>query len=296
MPKARRPRWFRINQEEIQSYLLHLFNSSHSPTKPLATADDFEVVNQPGIPWPDVSDDFLMPQVVAEHANLEESKKEILSRLKHFRYPYPAGNKSGRTFYDHLSRLGLVNLLIETPLLYDIRDVWKSKRYYELQVRARSEKLSQHDFPLEFHKKILLLLFDHLEQITCVAEEYAVPDAIWFREYHEAIQRQLLREGASYYPQFRKWFKPAHRITVRSFSVSRQVELFFNLCKSFAKRKVQNKRVAYQITALMCSSSDSIRKGKLDPDPEEVRKYVRDFERQNSGKKSGWTKPLRKPA
>ena len=54
----------------------------------------------------------------------EKSKRNIVARLKSFLYPYPQGNKSNKTFYEFLKSLGLLEILINPPLLFRIRMVW----------------------------------------------------------------------------------------------------------------------------------------------------------------------------
>lgn len=266
---------------EIQSYISHLFESASLEQKSTFDSSDLVISSDPAVFWPHASRDLLVPLAVAELGSAEKSKREIIDRFSRIRYPFPEGTKSGKTVLDHLKSSKLVDVLLTPPMLWQIRMVWQFQRYFELQRELRNKKHSQHGVPLDFHREMLFLLSDHMERIATLAEEYSVPDQVWFREYYSAIQSQLLREGASYYPEFRKWFKPAHKLTLRSHAVSNCLDLYFSVVKTFRAHDEKSRKLARHVTAVICSPAHLVRAEKLKPDPETVRKYVKDLRRKN---------------
>ncbi len=282
--------------DEFKSYLVRLCANFLSERNAAYLASDpADPVVLDG-PWPYTFGDPVTEFVMSELGEPEKSKEEIVARLKSFYYPYPEGNKSGKTFYEHLKSLGLLNSLLATPLLWDIRMVWTFQKTYKLELSLKREKLSQHNLPLAFHREILHLLFDHIERIACVAEKYDVPDQVWFHDYYKAIQKQLLRDGASYYPRLNENFKPAHKSRVWSHEVNNQVDLYFKLLKSFAECGQKSKKLARQVAAVLCSGPECIPNKKLDPNPERIRKYVRDSQTRHRKQKARCTKASIKPA
>jgi hypothetical protein len=220
-----------------------------------------------------------------------------VARLNHFSYPYQKENKTGKSFLRHVKSLGLLGLLLKPPFIWEIRMVWFVQRLTWLERDLKGKKLSEYGFPLEFHRKLTLELFDHMERITQLAERHEVPDMEWFAEYYPAIQNQLLRNGAAYYPELRRWFKPFHRLRTYNLTVDNQVDIYQKLVGEFKKRGIKNNRLACHLTALICSPADCIQTGKLDPNPELVRKNVRDWrKRQNEQQAKRRTKPSINPA
>jgi len=222
-----------------------------------------------------------------EIGSLAKTNRELVARLKHFPYPYPDGNKKGNTFYSHLKKLGLLALLLSPPLLWDIRMVWFFRRHARLEKSLKAKKLSEFGFPLDFHRKMAIELFDHLERITQLAEQHEVPDMEWFAEYYAAIQAQFLREGAAYYPELRRSLKPFHRLRTYEFSADNQVMMYDALHRAFSGRNLTKTKLAQQLTALICSRPDCIETGKLDPSPDSVRKNVKRKQKEERTKQRG---------
>lgn len=233
-----------------------------------------------GIPWPYVTHDLVADRVSKELASPERTRNQLIYRLKRFLYPYPEGNRKKRTFYTHVRSLGLLEPLVAPLLLWDIQMAWFLQRHYEIERDLQRKQLSQLGFPLDFHKRMLHLLFAHLQRTTALAQQHHVPVQEWLREYHSEINKQLLLEAGQYFPQLRLWAKPADKLRVYSHAVGTQVEVYCAISAIFKKRKLKNNKLACQLTALICSSSARIRGGQLDPNPERVRKYVRDWRKK----------------
>ncbi len=237
-----------------------------------------------GPPWPYVAHDLIGPRVTAELSDPDKSRRQLVWRLKRLEYPYPERNKRHRTFYRLLRERGLLDLLLNPPLLWEIRMAWFTRLTDEQEQRLRKEKESQHGHPLEFHRKLMLEIAGHLRRLLQMCKREHVPSS-WLTEYSAAIQKQLLREASIYYPQLLRWFKPASQIRPISLAVDVRVDLFHALDAALRTRNVESHKLAYQLTALISSPSSCIRNHKLDPDPEEVRRNVRDREKARKARR-----------
>lgn len=235
----------------------------------------FVTLSKPGPPWPRIEHEIL-PKPPKELSSPTESTKEINLRLRKFLYPYPQGNKRGKTFHQHVKSLGLLNLITKPPLLWDIRFVWFDRVLSKHQRELKTKKLSQNKYPLRFHRDVMLRVFQHRKDIAKLSRDHGVDDREWFSQYYEALDQEIFREATKYYPEMRRWFIPAQQLSVRSLWVSTQLYLYEAIVKAFESKNIQNNFLAYQLTALFCSSRECIHAGKLDPDPERVRKYERD--------------------
>lgn len=231
--------------------------------------------------WPRLTRDLIAHQVMAELSSPGETRRLLIGRLKKFLYPYPQGTKKGKTFYDRLDSLGLLDVILNPPLLWDVRSAWSSWSYYVKQRELKEKRLSQHKYPLEFHRQMMTHLIAHLEVITKLAKKNEIPEQEWLAEYYTAIRGQLLREVTSYYPELLYRLKPAHKLRVYSHTVDVQVETYHAIIAAFKQRNLKNNKLAYQLTALICTPSDCAQRGKLDPNPERVRKYVRDWKKRH---------------
>ena len=273
--------------DDLKSCLLHLYGESVEQQK-AKTRDPLDPVELQ-VPWPYV---LYYPSAIRLD-DPEKTKREIVWRLKNFHYPYPEGNKAHKTFYKHIKSLGLLNLLLTPPLLWSIRSVWFDQQSHKLESKWKSERHSVHNLPIAYHRALLHLLFDHIRRIDRVGEKFEVSNQEWLRDYYVALQKQLLREGASYYPQFRRTFKPSHRLRVWSHEVENQLELYFALLESFGSVRPKSKKLARQVTAVLCSGPECIRNKTLNPDPERVRKYIGDFDSKHPKQKNKMDKTRR---
>jgi len=234
-----------------------------------------------GPPWPYVSDDKIAVRVSRELSTPEESRKQLVARLEAFRYPYEAWRPHGEvsqgvgSFYSHVESSGLLDFLITPPFLWDIRRVWFFRRHHELESEQRFEKKSQYGYPLPFHREMMLAIAGNLARVSKIAEKHQVPTDE-FKDYYDESLRQLLKETAVSYPEWRLRTKPVGRIRPRPFGVDSQLDIFDAITKELARRNTKNNKLAYELTALICSPQSCIRTRILEPNPETVRANVRD--------------------
>jgi hypothetical protein len=240
-----------------------------------------------GPPWPYVSDDKIAARVSRELSTPEESTKQLVARLEAFRYPYepfrPNGivSQGAGTFYSHVESLGFLDFLITPPFLWDVRRVWFFRRHHDLELEQRFEKKSQDGYPVAFHREMMLAIAGHLARISKIAAKHQVP-VHEFKDYYNEALMQLLKETAVSYPQWRLWTKPVGRIRPRSFGVDSQLEIFDAITKELAVRGTKNNRLAYELTALICSPQSSVRTRILEPTPDTVRTNVRDRRKKST--------------
>lgn len=237
-----------------------------------------------GPPWPYVSGDKIAARVTHELSTPDKSKKQLVRRLKRFRYPYGTTAKVQESFYAHVKVLGLLNFLLSEPFLHKVRSAWFSRRYYELEKELFDQKKSQYGYPREFHRDIMRELSKHWGRIVKIAGKHGVPIA-QFAEYLPAIQKQLVVQASVCYPELQsspflrpafgaRRFKRASRITPHSLAVENRREIFDAIQAELVKSKIRNDELAYQLTALICSGTSSIAKRLLDPTPDVVRLSV----------------------
>jgi hypothetical protein len=238
-----------------------------------------------GPPWPYVSDDKIGTRVSKELASPEESQKQLIARLEAFRYPYEAWRPHGEvsqgvgTFYSHVKSLGLLDFLITPPFLWDVRSVWWSRRYHDIELEQRLDKKSQYGYPVAFHREMMLAIAAHLARICKIAKKRQVPTD-WFKGHYDESLRLLLKETAVSYPQWQLSTKPVGRIRPRSFGVDSQLQIFDAITEELKRRNTRNNKLAYELTALICSPQSSVRTRILEPNPETVRTNVRDRRKQ----------------
>jgi hypothetical protein len=198
-----------------------------------------------------------------------------MQRLKTFHYPYPEGNKGKKTFYDHVKSLGLLQFLLHPPFLRDIRRAWFFWLDCEFEKEQKLALKSQHNYPLEFHRKMMQETFGSLLRTRSLARKYRVPES-WFADYSTGIQKQLLTEAVICYPEMLRGFIPNSRIYPRSFAVDTQMDILEKLREEFKRQGKSNNTLAYQLTSLICSSDSCITTGLLEPNPAAVRRNERD--------------------
>ena len=220
-------------------------------------------------------------KVSKEIGSPAESKKQLKFRLEKFLYPYPDGNTIGKTFYQHLRGLGLLDVILNPPVLGEIRRLWWFQHYYEEEKTAQKRRKSEHGYPLGFHRKLMFECSFHLQRIQALQVKNAVKKD-WTEKYRTAILKQLLNEATICYPELLRWTRPALKIRPHSFHVDRQLELFDAIEAAFRKEKTKNHKLAMQLTTLICSTPQQILTGKLDPSPDTVRRNIRDRKKNSA--------------
>jgi hypothetical protein len=252
--------------------------------------EKFPGVAPQGPPWPFIAGDKIAERVSSEQGTLNQSRRKFLARLEQFQYPYPEGNLRKATFYNHLKDLGLWGLLSSRDFIIVIRWAWFLWTYHELTLELRVKKQSQYGYPLEFHRKMMLEIAGHLGRLDKLSSKYAAPES-WFARYRAEILKQLLREASIVYPELRRWSETSHAIRPRSLKVEAQLDVLNAIRVQFAKKRIRNNKLAYQLTALICSPDSCIAAQKLDPTPEKVRRNVRDRGNKFPKKKSVKSNP-----
>lgn len=245
--------------------------------------------------------DHIGPDLIGPKASSrpEKTKAEIIHRLKLVPHPVPLSNtryqvdariastlaskKAGKpkpqiTLYTHLKKLNLLDVLVEAPILWQISFMWFLKKYKGMETGLKGKKISQFTFRMQFHRKMIFELWEHLKQLhTIVATEkdYPVPRE-WITDLENSIQKQLLKEASGYFPELLLSPKPFNQRKPSSHTVDLEVELFESIHKAFAKKQVENQALVYRVVAVLGSSMDSIKSHRLDTTPDAVRRNVRD--------------------
>lgn len=233
-----------------------------------------------------VGGDKIAARASRELGTPEKSRRQLVRRLKRFRYPYVAPHqyavkiRSGKSFYRHVQSLGLLKFLLEPPFLWEVRKAWLFRSEHELETEQFIEKKTPSGYPWVFHRQMMFAIAGQLARISKIAEKHRVPRK-WFEDYYDESLRQLLRETSVAYPEWMHRKIPLTQIRPRSFGVDSQVEMFDAITKELTRRKKTNNRLAYELTALFCSPPSCIRTRILEPNPETVRTSVRDRKKQS---------------
>jgi hypothetical protein len=236
--------------------------------------------------WPYwyIGDDFDL-RAVMEGESRTIIRRKLIWRLKRFRYPYPNKSKKPKSFYRHLTPLGLLHLLFQGDLLWTIKFVWHFTQDHKSAMQRYGERRSLAGYPLQLHRKLLFLMAGHLTRIDRITRERGVPRR-WYRTYRSAVLKEILRNAANYYSESPSGLVPAQQPRTGSSSVSDRLELLDEIEYSFRTKNITNHRLALQLTALICTSSEDIRANRLNPTPENVRANVRDARKGASKRKT----------
>jgi hypothetical protein len=235
-----------------------------------------------GPPWPYIIDDKIATRVSREQGPLATSQAQLVRRLRAFRYPYVAShpygvsNQQGKTFFAHVQSLGLMQFLLNPPFLWEVRRAWFFRRHYELEMEQRKNGVSQHGYPLSFHKEMMFAISTHLNKISKIANNHKVSKK-WFAEHYGQTMKQLLSEASVIYPELlRSQPKPHSKIQPHSLDVESRLDIFDAITAELARRRMSNNTLTEQLTALICSAPDCVTTHKLDPSPDLVRRNIRD--------------------
>lgn len=233
------------------------------------------------VPWPleDWGDISRRAAFERPDPDPETTKTMLQDRLQKVLYPQPQGNKRGKTFFNHLQENGLENILFTPDVFWEIRLAWSLGEYERIERDFRRTGLSGHGIPAKFHLAVMTRLFAHLKELRKLAHEYAVPD-VWLANYFAALQKQLLVDAAAYWPRLSEGFIRASRLREYSIRLSLQCEIFSAITKALHRQHKRNKKLALQLTALACSSLNSVCTGKLDVSPDSVKQNVKKLQIQ----------------
>jgi hypothetical protein len=124
-------------------------------------------------------------------------------------------------------------------------------------------------------------LVGHLSQICKIAKKHSVPRS-WFQNDYDESLRQLIRDTSVIYPEWLLRKDPFSRVRPHSLGLESQLEIFDAITKEFSRRKIKNNKLAYELTALICSPPASVQNKILEPNPEAVRTNVRDRRRKKT--------------
>jgi hypothetical protein len=203
---------------------------------------------------------------------VEQLRQDLVARLKSFRYPYPEGRRSTRTFYSRANKAGILESLLDGQLFWEIRLWLLLERDAVLENECRVKGVSPHGYPIKFHREMLKQLLRHLEHVHGLVDKYHV-DRPWVIEYQRSADLQLVRELRSifdYYP---------HADIAKKFAAApsdSQLEICSALLRALQGAKLGKGRQAFaiQFTSLICSPPSCIQSHVLDPSPEAIRKKI----------------------
>lgn len=235
--------------------------------------------------WPDaqVRSESIAEVIEASIGFPEHVANKLESRLCAFEYPYPDGTRKGTTFYEYLRNVGLLRWCLSWYFLWVVGLAWFLRRSDDMDKYLRKRKLSHHGFNLAFHREMMQEVFRHLQRISQIGEKYRIPQQ-WFGDYRKILLKVLSNQAAAFYydsvPGL--YYEVPSRARHRSRDVSSQMMVLDAIEKRLAERKRKNNGLAYQLTALICSSPECINRRALCPDPETVRSN----DRARKGRKS----------
>jgi hypothetical protein len=238
----------------------------------------------PGVPqlwpaWPYWDFGPITSRVTKELGGQSKSVREIRWRLKQFEYPYPHSvARKPTTFYQHAKSMGLLGILLNPPLLFEIRSFWWLQRQSNCQRDVKTQKKSEYGYPLAFHRELVFQLAAHIGASERLAKKYEVSRTeetkSWserFEEYRRAALKQLLNEAAIVYPEIQLRLTPATQLKEKAEKLKAEIALYDKLNSAIKRRGKESHKFAYHLTSLICTPRESILKHKLRPTPETVR-------------------------
>jgi hypothetical protein len=227
------------------------------------------------LPWPYTGGTGVAAEVNRLLGSPEQSREELLARLNAFDYPYPGPNKKHKTFYDHLKTQGMLQVVIQPPFLWKVRMVWWWRIAFETELELKKSALSKCRMRLRFHKQMMNLISEHHSRVSALGKTHGIVGQPWIVEYLAALDRQFLKEAENVYPDANRRLVPASQLSIYPFGSAPQVEIYRAILDGQKRcEKKRNKKFACQLTALICSSADSIREKKLEPNPAAVRQNI----------------------
>lgn len=215
-----------------------------------------------------------------DQLTLEKVREHLEWRLKKISYPYPPPpervEKNGfKSFYQHFQQRGILDLVLNPPLLEDIAQTWLDLRSYDLYKQLHVNGRSQYRHPLTFHREAMEEIAGHLQQLSDISSKHHVA-LNWFGGYVSQVRKALLREAEIYYPDIPASFKKASEFAPQAQKIAAQLILFGSVVDIFRFNQiVDSMKLAYHLTALICSHTAAIDEGKLEPTPKTISKNVR---------------------
>jgi hypothetical protein len=252
----------------------HLYNLLNAWPPPSQHTDPSWPIDE-SLLWPYSSGNDIAYEINQQLGPPEQSQQDLVARLSDIEYPYPVGNKKHSTFYDHLKKQDILRFVIEPPFLWKVRMVWWWRKAYEIDVELKKRGMAKSRLPVKLHRSMMNLIFAHHSRVEELCETYGVIRQQWTAEYLAALNRQFLREAVYVYPEAGKRLVPALQLHDHRPGSTPQLEIYRSII-DIQKRcgKKRNKTLARQLTALICSSAESIREHNLEPNPEAVRQSL----------------------
>jgi hypothetical protein len=248
-------------------------------------------------PWPYWNNDAAAKKASAKLGTLKTTlRSDLIWKLKQFKYPYdrddPLGmrSKDPHTAYRYAQSEGILAMLTSEAILARIRFFYWTRFFEEFS--ADLGKMSEHGYPLVFHRGFMLQLATQWNQVAKLQTKYKIADQ-WFTDYRASILKQCLREAAIYFPeiqriQFGMPLIPANKLRSPERKIMAQKDLVDDLYKELERRGHKSRKFCYFFTALICSSRQQIESdNELSPEPETIRTNVEGVTRsrkQGSGK------------
>ena len=227
-----------------------------------------------GISLPFLKVDLNASKIATELGPPKRSAELFIKRLHAFQYPYPHGTKKNTTFYTHLEKLGLLQFFLTPSFLRTIRLAWQFRLFFDLEQEQHKKSISQYGHPIAFHRELMFQIAGYLKQLSAITKKHGVPDP-WVQSHRRSLLMELLRQAAVCYPQLftlqRSYRAPSRIRPVRE-GATVQMLVLDEIYRTFYERKIkENKELAYQLTALICSPDECVNTQELSPTPAAVR-------------------------
>jgi hypothetical protein len=214
-------------------------------------------------------------------------RERLVKAIKKIPYPFPPGRKPYRSTYDFLVIRTLVDLITAPDL---INSLCTSQAMYDMhQCELRLRKRNSRGYTMEFHESLLELMMKHIKDIQDLVSKTGV-DEKWAREALDGSFAQLHKDLRVRFP-FYPWTDDAE-FSPMSFSgfILRVHAIFSEHFKAHTNTRVR--RLSAHLTAIFCTPSDLLREGKLEPNPEAIRKLVA---RRTNDAKTGHSRKIQDP-
>jgi hypothetical protein len=202
---------------------------------------------------------ILLPSLPGEFPTIGELKKRFIQRSKDI--PYSDRSSKGMTLHDRLQSLGVFDDIFIDSVVEDIHIVLQ---VFEIENRQRALKdkhYTAHDFSVQFHRSLLVAIFQHVQQLRKLLHHHEVEER-HIAPYLKAAHRQMLLEVRAILPRYPIGdgeYQPATMDQSCDDMTLTVYDVFFQALEAAGVNR-GGAQLAKQLTVVVCqSSSEAVR-------------------------------------
>src|ERR1700680_1730108 len=176
--------------------------------------------------------------------------------------PYSERTTITLTLYDRLQSLGVLNAFLADPV---VEEIGCFLEVFEMQERERTLQNSHysfHEFPVQFHRSLLQMIFQHIKRLQKLLERYDVKEQ-HIAPYLNAAREQMLREIRALLPLY-PFGDTDYNPETMTQSWDVMILCIYDILSEALKAAGVNrgrKELTIQLTKVVCSPSEFLHSG-----------------------------------